>query len=203
MTERRALALMICLAFPAFATAQAGTQGGWVPAINPEFVSQIGASPATGTFGVYPGIVLPAPALVPQPGVVILQVRPSPGSRIAAEADARARARGNALPIVTTPRYVYPASGVLLPYVFSTTYPILPSGIAAPSGAGAVTSGRIPGSTPHPSTRTGIGPGTPRTDVIRQLGRPNASVYRQSGQETLIFSGMTVIIENGVVAVIQ
>lgn len=45
--------------------------------------------------------------------------------------------------------------------------------------------------------------GTQRADVIRSLGPPSARVSRPSGRETLIFSDRTLILQNGVVAVVQ
>jgi hypothetical protein len=44
--------------------------------------------------------------------------------------------------------------------------------------------------------------GATRADVIRQFGRPSATIIN-SGGETLIFGGTTVIIQNGQVAIVQ
>ena len=44
--------------------------------------------------------------------------------------------------------------------------------------------------------------GVTRADVIRQFGRPSATIIN-SGGETLIFGGTTVIIQNGQVAIVQ
>ena len=47
-----------------------------------------------------------------------------------------------------------------------------------------------------------IGRGTSRGDVIAQFGRPNVAILNQHS-ETMIFGATTIIIQNGVVAVIR
>jgi hypothetical protein len=69
------------------------------------------------------------------------------------------------------------------------------------SGLGRDSEGIVSGVEPDP--RAGIEIGTSRANVLFRLGRPHAGVYRSSGRETLIFNDTTIVLQNGIVAVVH
>jgi hypothetical protein len=182
----------------------------WVQGINPGMVRP----PVTAVVPTRPVIVQHAPIVVVQPGPVVVLTHPSPGSRVGPGHD-RPEPKP---PLVSTPPapvFVYPAATGVNAYVYQGAGPYLVgpgggavySGIVPATGVGAGIAGRGPHSGPRSEIQAtspgGISIGTPRADVLRILGRPHAAIYRSSGRETLIFTGTTVFIQNGVVAVIQ
>jgi hypothetical protein len=147
----------------------------WIPGINPGFVP----GPVTAVLPALPVVVQSAPVVVVPPAQIIILPDRTPGSRVGPGFE-RPEKKAPAVRTVRPQVYVYPATGVN-PHVYPSANPYL---VRAPGPAG-------------------ISIGTPRSEVIRILGRPHAAVYRSSGRETLMFGSATIFIENGVVAVIQ
>jgi hypothetical protein len=84
---------------------------------------------------------------------------------------------------------------------FPKTTPAAAAATFAPSIPSAPSNGGGFGKTA--SLSTAPAPGDSRSDVLRALGTPSATVSRSTGQETLVFENATVVLQNGVVALIH
>ena len=211
MRTRTILAsFLILMALPAAAPAQAN----WVLGINPGFVHQPVVPALLPSGGVFRqgGVILPSIQVVPrttviQSGTTVIQqggttiIQPGPvivlpdrtrGSRVGPGAERRVDRHPKGVIVTSVSPHVF--SGVI-----GTAGLPIRSGIAPPIDLGR----NISGGAPSVTHSGGIVVGMPRADVIRMLGRPSATVYRSSGRETLLFSNTTIIIQNGVVAVVQ